>query len=309
MSEYIIEENDSNRRVDRVARRFLKNAPISFVYSSIRNGLIRLNGSKVKPNVLTTLNDVLYIDERLEECKTIESKIIKNSIELDVILKTEHLLFLNKRAGCVTHGKNSIDEIVKKKFPASNSLSFSVGALHRLDKDTSGILTFSQSLKGAKCFSKAIRNGELGRYYIGINEGYLKTATWKILNHKNSLLEYEITKTWLIEYSKKDDLSLSLYKLVTGKKHQIRYGAKYFATPLFCDSLYGSKRHDFSIYFLHSFALSFSNPMFNDVPPVIFATLPNYFLKAIKNYFPIINEKIEKKGNLKLLKELVKKKF
>ena len=49
--------------------------------------------------------------------------------------------------------------------------------------------------------------------------------------------------------------------------------------------------------------------MFNDVPPVIFATLPNYFLKAIKNYFPIINEKIEKKGNLKLLKELVKKNF
>ena len=69
MAEYIIGENDSNRRVDRLIRHFLGDVPLSLIYSSIRKGLVRLNGKKVKAENKTSLGDVLYLAESLESFK------------------------------------------------------------------------------------------------------------------------------------------------------------------------------------------------------------------------------------------------
>ena len=308
MAEYIIEENDSDRRVDRVIRTFLKSAPLPLIYSSIRKGLVKLNGKKTKPEKKTSLGDVLYIDQSLELLKKNCEVNSSQENNLDVILKTEDLLFINKEKGCITHGKNSVDEKVKKSFNKNSSLSFSVGALHRLDKNTTGVLTFSQSLKGATLFSKAILQGEIERYYIGVNEGKIKEGFWKLPPQKLDE-KLEITYVTLKEYSKKENLSLSFYKLVTGKKHQIRRGAKHFLTPLFCDSVYGSKRKDYPEYFLHSVCLHFLKPIFDDVPLFIIATIPSDFLNLIQTYFPKTNKSFNENGFENVLKTWIKNLF
>ena len=307
MGEYIIEENDSERRVDRVVRRFLVNAPLPLVYSSIRKGFIKLNGKKTKAENKTSLGDVLYIDESLEVLKKEEKLKTFQKPNIDVILKTNNLLFINKKRGDITHGKNSIDEKVKKYFGVEPSLSFSIGALHRLDKQTTGVLTFSQSLKGASLFSKALTSGKVARYYIGINEGKIKEGIWK-LPSKHSVNEekLEITHSFLLEYSKKENLSLSFYKLITGKKHQIRRSSEYFGTPLFCDTSYGSKQKNYPTYFLHSLCLHFSLSFFDDVPSFIVAPIPTDFLNIVKTCFPKIKNTLDDEQLENTVKEWIK---
>lgn len=303
MAEYIIGENDSNRRVDRLIRHFLGDVPLSLIYSSIRKGHIKLNGKKTKAETKTSLGDVLYVEESLVLLKKEKFQVFQNC-DLDIILKTDDILFLNKEKGCVTHGKNSVDEKVKKSFSNNSSLSFSIGPLHRLDKNTTGVLTFSQSLKGATSFSKALLEGNIERYYIGVNEGKLKSGLWK-LDDSESEAKNEITYASLIEYSKKYNISLAFYKLITGKKHQIRKGAEHFGTPLFCDSSYGSKRKDYPTYFLHSVCLHFLKPIFDDIPSFILAPLPNDFLKVINLYFPNTSKDLSKIGIKPLIKLLI----
>ncbi|MGP1438549.1 MAG: pseudouridine synthase [Treponema sp.] len=305
MSEYTIEENDSGRRIDRLVRKFLVNAPLPLVYSSIRKGLIKLNGKKTKAEKKTSLGDVLYIDESLESLKKEERAHSFQKHNLNVILRTHHLLFINKEIGVVTHGKNSVDEKVKQYFTKDKSLSFSIGALHRLDKNTTGVLTFSQSLKGATSFSDALMNGEIERYYIGVNEGKIKEGIWKMqMNNK-----LEITHSLLLEYSKKENLSLSFYKLITGKKHQIRRASQYFASPLFCDGMYGSKHKDYPAYFLHSLCLQFIKPIFDDVPELVIASPPNEFSKLIKKHFPNTNKRLTEKPIEFVVSEWIKSIF
>ncbi|MGP1415456.1 MAG: pseudouridine synthase [Treponema sp.] len=297
MAEYTIEENDSERRVDRLLRRFLSDAPLPLIYSSIRKGLVKINGKKTRAEKKTSLGDVLYIDESLEALKKKDESFNLDKNNLDVILKTDALLFINKKKGFVTHGKGSIDEEVKKSFSKGPSLSFSIGALHRLDKNTTGVLTFSQSLKGASLFSKAILEGDVERYYIGVNEGKIKEGIWKLPSKKHEEKEkLEITHSKLLEYSKKENLSLSFYKLITGRKHQIRRGAGLFLTPLFCDEVYGSKKKNYSTYFLHSICLHFKKIIFDDIPPFIMATIPRDFLDLIRVYFPNIYGDLNEKG-------------
>jgi len=317
MVSYKIEENDSNRRLDRIVRHFLKDVPISFIYSSIRKGKIRLNGKKTEGSTITSLGDELYIDDDIFSFKRITSNKIKlqeknlpsssvllkrKNSKIDILFKNEHLLFINKEGGIATHGKGSIDDEVKEKSHHLMSLSFSVGALHRLDKDTTGVLTFSQSLKGAQFFSKAIQENKIDRYYIGINEGRVETRQWKIKNEHKTC---EITDVFLLEYSHKANLSLCVYKLITGKKHQIRKAASYFATPLFCDARYGSKRKDYPKYFLHSFMLFFRTSLFPDIPSKIVAPLPQKFLKIINTYFPNTKKNIDNHSYDKLIKEIM----
>ena len=336
MRSFTIKEDDAGRRLDRVVRCLLKKAlknssiskkcnkscPLSAIYSAIRKGNVKLNGKKVKPAFLTALDDIISIEDALLEDFLVEDDELKirhardkekesgvplhnvkystkQNNQVSVLLKTDHLLFINKQLGIATHGKDSIDEIVKKQFKGKNSLSFSVAALHRLDKNTTGILTFSQSLQGARLFSKAIRDGMIDRYYLGINEGIVESKQWQISQEilkkcstKEKYYQEEITTVRLIEYNKTENLSLVLYKLITGKKHQIRKGASYFRTPLFCDKKYGSKRKEYSAYFLHAFALQFKT-MFNVFPSIMIAPIPERFIKVIKKRFPDCSQRLE----------------
>ena len=303
MAEYTIEENDSNRRVDRVLRSFLKESPLPLIYSSIRKGLVKLNGKKTKAEARTSLGDILYVDDSLELFKKKEKSEHSEREKFDIILKTDDLLFLNKGKGIITHGKGSIDEKVKKSFIVESSLSFSIGALHRLDKNTTGVLTFSQSLKGASLFSSAILDGNINRYYIGVNEGRVKEGFWKVPSEDfENDGKFEMTHVSILEYSKKENLSLSFYKLLTGKKHQIRKGSKHFLTPLFCDYFYGSKRKDYPSYFLHSICLHFEKIIFDDIPSFVIAPIPNDFCKIIKLYFPKTNKSLNENGVEKIAK-------
>ena len=229
---FTITENDAKRRIDRILRKFLPALPMSALYSALRLGKIKVNGKKVKPSYIAEKNDILEIVNLAIEDRGIkpsaqinmqiedtEKKTIFKSAKPEILLKTEDLIFINKPKGQIVHGEKSLCEAVLQYFPSQiQSLSFTPGPLHRLDKNTSGIITFSQSLDGARQFSKALQEGKTGKYYIGITEGTKVKSVFK--NTIDGKLCICYTKT--LEISKKYNMSLVLFELITGKKHQIR---------------------------------------------------------------------------------------
>lgn len=298
---FTITENDAKRRIDRILRKFLPALPMSALYSALRLGKIKVNGKKVKPSYIAEKNDILEIVNLAIEDRGIkpsaqinmqiedtEKKTIFKSAKPEILLKTEDLIFINKPKGQIVHGEKSLCEAVLQYFPSQiQSLSFTPGPLHRLDKNTSGIITFSQSLDGARQFSKALQEGKTGKYYIGITEGTKVKSVFK--NTIDGKLCICYTKT--LEISKKYNMSLVLFELITGKKHQIRIQCNHFKTPLLNDKKYGSK---FSFkntknYFLHAYKLEFKEKILKNLPNAITAPLPNDFSKIIKDIFKINN--------------------
>lgn len=305
---FFICEDDSGRRLDRVVRKFLENIPLSGIYSAIRQGKIKINGKKQKGSYLTKKDDEILIDRSLfDPVQSADDNVLKASnkkkeskplLKPDIILKTDDLLFINKRSGEVIHGEKSLCEAVLKYFPPKEkSLSFKAGALHRLDKDTSGILTFSQSLKGAQLFSKALRQDKISKIYLGITEG------------KPSLKEFRnkidgkecLSLVNVIEFSKQENLSLVLFNLITGRKHQIRIQCAQFGTPLLNDKKHNPKQKKISpafskmvsgTYFLHAYKLIFKESLLDGLPLEITAPLPDRFKTVIKSLFGIEAEKI-----------------
>lgn len=281
---FTIHEDDEGRRIDRVLRKFLTNLPLSGIYAAMRRAKIKINGKNVKPAYITHCNDKLeiqnsLIDAFLQKNITAPKVAVNKSIEPSIILKTEDLLFINKKIGETVHGENSLCSSVLEHFPAKGtSLSFTPGPLHRLDKNTSGIITFSQSLKGAQKFSAAIQNGKIEKYYIGIIEGLtIKEKLESLIDGKKC-----VTFAKILASSKTENISLVKFKLVTGRKHQIRIQCGQFGTPLLNDKVYGSKQKlaGTKNYFLHAFSLVFKETLFTGIPKSITAPFPAYFKKC-----------------------------
>jgi 23S rRNA pseudouridine955/2504/2580 synthase len=247
-------KNDTGRRVDRVARRLLGNIPLSRVYSALRKGDILLNGKKTKQGILISDGDVLSVHESLSpnDEYRIHERFRKENKGLDkqcILLENDNILIINKKPGIQVHGTNSLQQqVLNYLLPKiSPSLSFSPGPLHRLDRNTSGIIVFGKSLAGAKRFSMLLRNNECRKHYVALLDGEIRSSSvWEDLlarDRKTKVTEkseegkYARTEVHPIAVHKK--CSLCLFTIKTGITHQIRVQASIHGYPLRGDIKYG----------------------------------------------------------------------
>lgn len=191
-------KDDDGRRIDKILRRFLAGKNLSEVYKSLRKGLVKLNGKKCAPDAKVCDNDDIQIAEFLisdnnnnlinQNLNSAKTEKIPRPLDSKIIIfKNEDLLILNKPYDISVqggNGKTSLSDLVQSDYDfyhkEKGSLSFKCGPLHRLDRKTSGILVFSQSLKGARWFSSAIKNHLTRKIYLGICEGNLaEKQEWK----------------------------------------------------------------------------------------------------------------------------------
>ena len=250
-----------------------------------------------------------------------KSKVPKDLPKIEVVFKNEYLKIINKPYNVLCQSaKGSTFDLSTwakeefKKEKKEDSLSFKTGALHRLDLYTTGLLVFSQNAKGASWFSSAIKEGLVRKTYLGIAEGNLqKEILWKDLLVKEDLPQFNFYKVKDAVFFKDSeveknnfpkvekartiarplahghyqgkDITLVEYKILTGKKHQIRFQSAKHSMPLLGDSAYGSKIKMQVQYFLHAFCLTFpkDNPL--NVPEKITVFPPDFFQKAINDFF------------------------
>ena len=199
---FIAGQDDKGRRLDRILRRILPENSLSGLYKSLRNGLIKVDGKKQKPEFHVSEGSDISVAAFLitPESSGQNSKDAENSFidEKLVVFRNKYLLILNKpydvNVQKAVKNENSLDEMVKKDFEArglnKESLSFKTGPLHRLDKKTTGLIAFSQNLEGARWFSKAIMSHETKKTYLALVQG--------------KMTEYE---NWQDEIEKNDEKS------------------------------------------------------------------------------------------------------
>ncbi len=281
-----VSKTDQGQRIDKYIRKYLNNAPLSFIYKLFRKKDIKVNGKRVDINYIIKEKDIIQIyikDDALEAFNT-PTVIEKEKINLDIIYEDENILIINKDANTLIHEgeenkkantlNNMILNYLLSKGEYSPSNLYTPSCVHRLDRNTTGLVIASKNLETSKILLDAFKDKEnLEKYYIAlvkgktkkedtINKRLLKDEKKKFVKVDSNGLE-AITKYKLI--TNNDNYSLLKVNLLTGRTHQIRVHMSSINHPLINDEKYGDFRENkeftdkfkYKYQFLHSYMMIF----------------------------------------------------
>lgn len=272
--EFTAGADDAGRRLDRVVRKFLVGVPLGAIYRAIRTGSVLVNGARQSESYRVKAGDGLGLARELVEEGTHtsahglqETPRMHDEAHADlaasIIFENEHVLVVNKPPGALVHGDASLEQEVRgylaPKLPAS--LSFRPGPLHRLDRNTSGLLAFGVSKSGAERFSALLREGRMQKVYLALLDGSLqKPEAWADPLARDSARHItrvdpsgKIATTSVTPLITAKGRTLAAVEIGTGRTHQIRAQAAGRGYPLSGDKKYGSAAR--GPYLLHSFLL------------------------------------------------------
>lgn len=246
----------------------------SRITTLIKEQHIKVNNQSVKPGFLLHLDDEITLDE--PEVESLDLTPV--NLDLDIVYEDDDLLVVNKPQGLVVHPASSYKEatLVHGLLHQMDNLSQingveRPGILHRIDKDTSGLLLVAKSDHAHRVLAKDLSNHEIKRKYYALVYGHFKLKKGRIdapigRHPKNRLKNavvadgrHAVTHFEVIESFEK--YSLLSCELQTGRTHQIRVHLSYINHPIVGDPVYGpqppiGKKGQF----LHAYRLSFVHP-------------------------------------------------
>ena len=279
--------NNINLRLDKYLKYKYTSLTQGFIEKNIRKKNILINNSSTKANYQVKLNDdlkILNFHEKLYKNKIIFKKKVNIPKETfaefnrSIIFENNDFIVLNKWSQIATQGgskiKTSIDHIIK-------NINSNYRLVHRLDKETSGLLLIAKNLNYAKKLSSLFKQKEITKYYIALCEGNPKNNNSQVkLEIKNKKLKIENTLTNYKLLSKNKSISSILFNPQTGKTHQIRIVSKNLGCPIVGDNKYNFySKYKKENLMLHAFALRFT---INTEKFEFISILPDYFLNFIK---------------------------
>ena len=285
-----VDKSSIGMRIDRWIKNNIGKLPQSLIEKELRKGNIKLNDKKVKSSIKINLNDQIKFYNlnykfKLNEIKNkfIPSiKTIKQNESL-IISNNEDFVVLNKSAGISVQGgtksrKNIID-ILSKSHIFKDTKPFTV---HRLDKETSGILIVAKNRETASLLTSLFRLRKIHKTYLAICEGEFSDSSGE-LNH--NLIRYEgrkkiieKAKSYYKLLDKNQNLSLLELKPITGRKHQLRKQLFEIGHPICGDDKYYSNIKLKNLM-LHSYKIKFK---INEQKYSYKALLPYYFINYLK---------------------------
>ena len=258
----IVDENNQNKRVDVFLSKYEKKISRTKIKNLIEKGYLEINNLKVlEPSKKVNIKDKIKLE--VPELKKLEIKPYK--YKLDIIYEDNDVMVINKPAGLVVHpGAGNFDNTLvnalinyDKKNLSSINGELRPGIVHRLDKDTSGVIIVAKNNFAHTHLSKQFNEHSIDRKYIALVWGKLRPQKGEIKtfitrSSKNRQLmdvsqtkgKLAITNYKTIEIYENDrvpTLSLVEYKLKTGRTHQIRVHMKFKGNPILGDKSYKKK--------------------------------------------------------------------
>jgi 23S rRNA pseudouridine1911/1915/1917 synthase len=249
-------------RIDVFLTHQIENASRSKVQQAIRNGKVLIDGKTVKPNHILSPGEQITVSLP----KQAQPEAVPENIPLDIVYDDDSLIIINKQAGMVTHPAqgnysgtlvNALLSYLRTKQKSPDSLAdigdpLRPGIIHRLDKDTSGLLVIAKDETAHRFIANQFSRRSIDREYWALVWGVLKEPTGTIEANlgrsvsdrkkisvredgKHAVTSYEVIE----EY---DNISLVKLKLYTGRTHQIRVHCASIHHPVFGDPTYGGRR-------------------------------------------------------------------
>lgn len=245
----------------------------SNISKHIKDGTIKVNDSVVKSGYLLKENDVITYDEWSEE-----TVVKKENIPLDIYYEDEYLMVVNKKSGMVVHpgsGNYTGTLVNALTYYTSNLSSINgsdrPGIVHRIDKDTSGLLLISKDNKVHQILSDDFKNKRIKRKYIALVSGVINENNGKInapigrstTDRKKMMVTDKNSKTAITNFTvlkRYKNTTLIECILETGRTHQIRTHLSYIGHPVINDPVYGKKINNYG-QLLHAYYLGFTHPV------------------------------------------------
>ena len=261
--------DDEGIRLDRWFKRNRKEIAFTIIAKLLRKGLIRINGKRAEISSKLDNGDIItypLIEAREEIFEKSPNGKMKKAILDSVIFKDENIIVLNKPAGMAVQGgtniKDCVDDLAEfLKFGYDQKPKL----VHRIDKETSGLLILARKTNIAAKLAELFRSKEVTKNYIAIlvgvpkpNAGTIKT---EIESEDKKKKQFSISNYEVLDYAA-NEYCLCNLEPVTGRKHQLRVHAAHIETPILGDAKYSKRNPQINInqkfMYLHAYKISFN---------------------------------------------------
>jgi len=295
---YIVENEDVGKRIDIFLSAELEDVSRSFIQKLIENEKVKVNQKTVKSNYKLRLDDI--IDIEIPDPEPIE--ILPEPIPLDILYEDQDIIVVNKPQGMVVHpapGHYTGTLVNALLYHCKNDLSgingmLRPGIVHRIDKDTSGVLMVAKNDHAHKHLALQLKEHSITRKYTAIvyhnlvnDEGTINAPIGRHpTDRKKMAVTYKNSRHAVTHYTVLErfgQFTLIEAQLETGRTHQIRVHMKHIGHPLLGDPVYGPKSQPDHIsgQMLHARVLGFIHPSKNEYMEFE-APIPKYFMDVIE---------------------------
>lgn len=289
-------KEDSGVRLDIYVTNIISNESRTYIKELIKNGYIKVNGNTVKPKYQVKPKDHIIINFPKPEIIEIKPE----NMKLDIIYEDENLAIINKPQGMVVHPAkdNNSGTLVNGLLYHFEHLSnyaglMRPGIVHRLDKDTSGLLVVAKDNFSHERLSKALKERNINRKYYALVHGDVEVDKETIIKpigrNPNDRRKMEVVRKYgklaITHYKvlkRYKNYTLIEIELETGRTHQIRVHMAYIGNPVVGDRTYSNIRDKFGLkgQLLHSREIGFVHPL-NNCFMKFTSNLPDYFQEII----------------------------
>jgi 23S rRNA pseudouridine1911/1915/1917 synthase len=296
MKKFIVKKEDVGKRIDAYISSKDEQISRTAVQRMIEEENILVNGNKTKASYKVQENDKIEI----QEVKPKEIELKAQDIPLEVIYEDKDIIVINKPKGLVVHPAvgnpdgtlvNAIMAICKDTLSGIGG-EIRPGIVHRLDKDTSGVLIVAKNNNAHINISEQIKNHETEKTYLALVRGIVKENEATInmpigrsskdrkkmavtRDGKNAITHFKVLKRY-------EKYTLLEIKIETGRTHQIRVHLSHIGYPVVGDYTYSNGKNDFNVegQMLHAKKIKFKHPETNKEMELT-AKLPEYFQKIL----------------------------
>ncbi len=296
MKYFEVEKN--NKRIDAYLSEKLEDTSRVSVQRLVTNGKVLVNGKTVKSSYKVQVGDKIEVEEEIP----VEISLKAQNIPLDIIYEDNDIIVVNKEKGMVVHPANgNPDGTLVNAIMAicKDSLSgiggeIRPGIVHRLDKDTSGIIIVAKNDKAHIHLSEQIKDHKVKKTYIALVRGVVNeneaSINMPIGRSDKDRKKMAVTKkgkqaiTHFTVLQRYDKYTLLQINIETGRTHQIRVHLSQIGYPIIGDEVYSNGKNEWNIkgQCLHAKSLEFTHPI-SEKNMYLEAKMPEYFENILKD--------------------------